>query len=199
MLKCGRRVQEFGAGFRRVVPLVQIVFQIQFGEVTHRVVNNGPLGGSIDRALVVINEAQGGSLAAAGRQRRALNMGVNVAPQRGRDLESDQHVQRLAGDLRVHCVHVEQLRRLDGALQRRLCDFVEQNALGSGDRQTKHAAHVIRDAGAFAVVVCHEVRFFALADKRLYFFNLGRLGVHDVEPGNRLKCGVNVLQTCELS
>ena len=190
VLKCGGCQQECGAGFGGIVPFAQLVFQIQFGEVAHGFINDGSLGCGVNGALVVVNQAEGGGLAAPGRQRRALNMG----PQRGRDFKTDQHVQGLAGDLRVHGVHVEQLRRLNGALQRRLGYFVEHDALGGGNRQAEQAARMIRNAGALAVIVRHEVRFFALRNERPYFFNLGCFRLNDVELGHGGKRGVNVLQ-----
>jgi len=98
----------------------------------------------------------------------------------------------------VHGVHVEQLRRLNGALQRGLGDFVEHDALGGGNGEAEQAARVVRNAGAFAVVVRHEVRFLALRNERPYFVNLGFLGVHRVELGHGGKRGVNVGQADEL-
>jgi len=62
---------------------------------------------------------------------------------------------------------------LNGALQSRFCDFVEHDALGGGERQAEQAARVVRNAGALAVVVRHEVRFLALRDERPYFRDLG--------------------------
>ena len=123
---------------------------------------------------------------------------MNMGPQSGRYFESDQHVQRLAGDLRVHGVHAERLRRPNGALQSGFGDFVEHDALGGGNGQAEQAAHVVRNAGAFAVVVRHEIRFFALRNERPYFFNLGLFGFHDVKLGHRGERGVNVLQRIEL-
>ena len=194
MLEFGGCEQECGAGFGGIVPLAELVFQIQLGEVARGVKNDGSLGGGVNGALVVVNEAQGGGLTSPGRQRRALNMG----PQSGRDFESDQHVQRLAGDLRVHGVHAERLRRLNGAFQSGLGDFVEHDALGGGNGQAEQAARVVRNAGAFAVVVRHEIRFFALRNERPYFLNLGLLGVHVVEVGHGGERGVNVFQRSQL-
>ena len=96
-----------------------------------------------------------------------------MGPQRRRDFESDQHVQRLAGNLRVHRVHVERLRGLNGALQRGLGDFVEDDALGGGNGEAEQAARVVRNAGALAVVVGHEIRFLALRNEGPYFCDLG--------------------------
>ena len=95
-----------------------------------------------------------------------------MGPQGGRDFESDQHVQRLTGDLRVDGIHAEQLGRLYCAFQSGFSDFVEHDALGGGNGEAEEAARVVRDAGAFAVVVRHEIRFFALPHECPYFFNL---------------------------
>ena len=197
VLKRGGRVQECGASFRGVVPLAEVVLQIQLGEVADRFKHRAPVGG-VNGALVVVNEAQGGRLTAAGRERGA-SASRHVGPQRGRDFETDQHVQRLAGDLRVHGVHVERLRGLDGALQRGLGDFVEHDALGGGQRQAEQAARVVRNAGALAVVVRHEVCFLARRNERPYFRNLRRFGLHRVKLRHVGERGVNVLQPGQLS
>ena len=172
---------------------------MQLGEVAHGFVDHGP-GCGVNGALVVVNQAQGGGLAAAGRQRGTrTRTHANMAPQRGRYFEPHQHVQRLARDLRVHGVHVEQLRRLDGALQPRLGDFVEDDALRGRNRQTEQAARMVSNASALAVVVGHQVRFFALCDQRLYLLNLRRLGIHHMELRHGGKRGVNVVQSGDLS
>ena len=122
VLERGRCPQKRGAGLGGGMPLAQLVFQIQLREVAHRFINDGSVRGGINGALVVVNQAQGGGLTAAGRQRRGaafrfrLHRNGNVVPQRGRDFEPHQHVQRLSGNLRMDCIHVEQLRRLNGAL-----------------------------------------------------------------------------------
>ena len=96
--------------------------------------------------------------------------------------------------MRVHGVHVEQLRGLNRALQRRLGDFVEDDALGGGNREAEQAARVVRNAGAFAVVICHDVGFLALRNERPYFVNLRLLALHHVELRHGSKRGVNVGQ-----
>ena len=131
----------------------------------------------------------------SGRQRGTGQM----APQRGCDFKAHQHVQCLTGDLRVHGVHVEQLRRLDGPLQPRLGDFVEDDALGGRKRQTEQAADMVSNAGALAVVVRHQVCFLALCDQRPYFLYLCRFGGHHVELRHGGKRGVNVMQPGDLS
>ena len=172
VLKCSGGVQECGAGFGGSMPLAELVLQIQLGEVAHGFKHRALLS-RVNIPLVIVNDAQCGGLAAASGQRGTRTGHTNMVPKCGRDFESDQHVQRLAGDLRVHGVHVEQLRRLDGALQRGFGYFIEDDALGGGNRQAEQAARVVRNSGALAVVVRHEVRFLALRNKRPYFCNLG--------------------------
>jgi hypothetical protein len=59
---------------------------------------------------------------------------------------------------------------------------------------------VVRNAGAFAVVVRHEIRFFALRNERPYFLNLVCFcfRINDVELGHGGERGVNVFQRSEL-
>ena len=108
----------------------------------------------LDFALALDNQSHGNALHATCRQR-----GFYFAPQHGRNLEAHQSVEHATSLLRVHKVHVDVARMLDGVENRRFRDFVEHNAVCIFLVESQHFAKVPRNGFSLAVFIACEPNF----------------------------------------
>ena len=104
-----------------------------------------------DFAFALDDEAHGHRLYASGRE-----VGLQLAPQHGREGEADDAVEHAAGLLGVDEVEVDVAWLLDGVEDGGLRDFVEDDAPGVLDWQAEHLGQVPRDGFSFAVFIACE-------------------------------------------
>ena len=133
---------------------------------------------SLDLGLALDDQAQGHRLHASGRTRAR-----QLAPQDRREGEAHQVIQRAAGQIGVHQLHVDVARMLHRLRDGRLGDGVEHHTLDLGVLHgllaVKHLQHVPGDGFAFAVRVGGQDQGLGALERLGDVAQpLGRFGVH---------------------
>ena len=101
-----------------------------------------------DFLFAVHNQAQRHALHAAGTE-----LGLDFAPQDGRELKAHQTVQHAAGLLGVHQVHVNVPGVLDGTEDGIFGDFMKDDTAGFALRKAQRLLQVPGDGLSFAVFI----------------------------------------------
>ena len=114
-------------------------------------------------ALTLDDQTDRGRLHAAGGESLRY-----LAPEHGRDLETEEAVEDAPGLLRVDEVEVELARLLDGREDRVLGDLVKDHAL-DGHLRLEHLAQVPCDGLAFAVLISGEQELVGVLERTLEF------------------------------
>ena len=101
-----------------------------------------------DLALAFNQQTHRNALHATRRQTR-----LDLLPEHGRQLETDQAIQHAASLLRIDQIHIDRTRLLDCAEDCLLCNLVEHNSFGRRYGQTQHLGQVPSDSLSLAVLI----------------------------------------------